>query len=126
MKIKIKNQSGLADSKGRFEIVRQLSKTDLLEIIQVWQEKLNVKPHRLQIRRMRTKWCSCSSNGNLTINSELIQLPREIVEYVILHELVHLIVPNHGKTFRVLLSVYLPNWEELHSKLTLTRARQRI
>jgi len=118
MKIKIKNQSGLADSKERFEVVQPLNKTDLLEMIQEWQEKLKVKPNRIQIRRMSNKWCSCSAKGNLTINSELTRLPQEIVEYVILHELVHLIVPNHGKTFRVLLSVYLPNWEELHSKLT--------
>lgn len=117
MKIKIENQRGLADIKERFEIVQPLNKSDLLEIIHAWQEKLKVKPNRIQIRKMSNKWCSCSSKGNLTINSELTRLPREIVEYVILHELLHLIVPNHGKTFKVLLSLYLPNWEELHSQL---------
>ncbi|MBE0516997.1 MAG: M48 family metallopeptidase [Methanophagales archaeon] len=117
MTIKITNQKGLADRKERLEIVQPLNKTDLLEIIRVWQEKLKVKPNRIQIRRMSNKWSSCSSNGNLTINSELTRLPREIVEYVILHELLHLIVPNHGKTFKVLLSLYLPNWEELHAQL---------
>jgi hypothetical protein len=117
MKMKIKNQKGLPDSKERFEIAQPLTKNDLLEIIHAWQEKLNVKPNRIQVRRMSTKWSSCSSNGNLTINSELTQLPREIVEYVILHELLHLVVPNHGKTFKVLLALYLPNWEELHAQL---------
>ncbi|MDI6885868.1 MAG: M48 family metallopeptidase [archaeon] len=117
MKIKIENQRGLADIKERFEIVQPLTKSDLLEIIHVWREKLKVKPNRIQIRRMRNKWCSCSSKGNLTINSELTRLPRVIAEYVIVHELLHLIVPNHGKTFKVLLSAYLPDWEELHYEL---------
>ncbi len=119
MKIMIEKQGGLADIKERFEIVQPLNKSDLLEIIHAWQDKLKLKPNRIQIRRMRHKWCSCSSKGNITINSELTRLPREIVEYVILHELLHLIVPNHGKTFRVLLSVYLPDWERLHYELFL-------
>jgi predicted metal-dependent hydrolase len=93
------------------------NKSDLLEIIDAWQGKLKVKPNRIQIRKMKNKWSSCSSNGNITINSELTRLPKEIVEYAIVHELLHLIVPNHGKTFKVLLSVYLPAWEELHHKL---------
>ncbi len=119
MKIMIKNQRGLAeiDNEKRFAIAQPLNKSDLVEIVDAWQEELKVKPNRIQIRRMRNKWCSCSSKGNLTINSELTRLPREIVEYAILHELLHLIVPNHGKTFKVLLSAYLPNWEELHYKL---------
>ncbi len=119
MEVKIEKQRGLAEieNEKRFAIAQPLNKRDLVEIVDAWQEKLKVKPNRIQIRKMRNKWCSCSSKGNLTINSELTRLPREIVEYAILHELLHLIVPNHGKTFKVLLSAYLPDWEELHSKL---------
>ena len=42
---------------------------------------------------------------------------KELAEYAILHELLHLIAPNHGKAFKALLSVYMPNWEELHNRL---------
>jgi predicted metal-dependent hydrolase len=119
MQVKIETQKGLAEitKEERFKISQPLKKSDLLEIIDAWQEKLKVNPDRVQIRKMRNKWSSCSSKGNITLNSELTRLPREIAKYVIVHELLHLIVPNHGKTFKVLLSAYLPDWEELHYKL---------
>ena len=95
----------------------QLTKNDLLEITQKWQEKLNIKSNRIQIMKMENKWSSCSTKGNITLNSELTKLPKELAEYAILHELLHLIVPNHGKTFKALLSAHMPNWEESHNKL---------
>ena len=95
----------------------ELTKNDLLEITCKWQEKLKVKLTRIQIMKMKNKWSSCSTKGNITLNSELTKLPKEIAEYAILHELLHLIVPNHGKTFKALLSAYMPNWEELHKEL---------
>jgi len=94
-----------------------LTKNDLLEITRKWQEKLNIQINRIQIMKMKNKWSSCSTKGNITLNSELTKLPKEIAEYAILHELLHLIVPNHGKTFKALLSAHMPNWEELHNKL---------
>lgn len=94
-----------------------LTKNDLLEIAQKWQEKLNLTTNRIQIMKMKNKWSSCSTNGNITLNSELTKLPKQLTEYAILHELLHLIVPNHGKTFKALLTAYMPNWEELHNKL---------
>jgi len=94
-----------------------LTKNDLLEISHTWQEKLNIKTNRIQIMKMKNKWSSCSTKGNVTLNSELTKLPKELAEYAILHELLHLIVPNHGKTFKALLSAYMPNWEELHGRL---------
>lgn len=95
----------------------QLTEEDLLQITRRWQEKLNIKANRIQIMKMKNKWSSCSTKGNITLNSELTKLSKEIAEYAILHELLHLIVPNHGKTFKALLSAYMPNWEELHNKL---------
>jgi len=115
MKIKIEKEVNFKSS----EI---LSKNDLLKISNQWQEKLKVKPNRTQIRKMKNKWSSCSSRGNITFNSEVVLLPKEVAEYVVIHELLHLVVPNHGKTFKVLLSAYLPDWEELHSKLLLRSA----
>jgi len=94
-----------------------LTKNDLLEITRKWQEKLNIQINRIQIMKMKNKWSSCSTKGNITLNSELTKIPKEIAEYAILHELLHLIVPNHGKTFKALLSAHMPNWEELHNKL---------
>lgn len=95
----------------------QLTEEDLLQITRRWQEKLNIKANRIQIMKMKNKWSSCSAKRNITLNSELTKLPKEIAEYAILHELLHLIVPNHGKAFKALLSAYMPNWEHLHNKL---------
>lgn len=113
------NKEGLGEAAkhGHLKFSQSLTRSDLLEISNMWLKKLKVKPNRIQIRKMKNKWSSCSSEGNVTFSSELILLPREIAEYAIVHELLHLIVPNHGKTYKVLLSTYLPNWEELHSKL---------
>jgi predicted metal-dependent hydrolase len=94
-----------------------LTKIDLLEITHKWQQKLNITSNRIQITKMKNKWSSCSTKSNITLNSELTKLPKELVEYAILHELLHLIAPNHGKTFKALLSVYMPNWEEMHNRL---------
>jgi hypothetical protein len=96
---------------------RVLDENDLLEICDSWQERLKVRPSRIKIRKMKDKWSSCSSKGNITLSSDLVGLPRELAEYAIVHELLHLIVPNHGKTFKVLLATYLPQWENLHSEL---------
>ncbi len=101
------------------EQAQQLKKEDLLEIAQKWQEKLKVKPKGIRVRKMKKKWGSHSSKGNVTLNSEIAKLPKEIAEYIILHELAHLIVPNHGKAFKALLSVYMPTWEKLHNRLRI-------
>jgi len=79
---------------------------------------LKVKVNKIQIRKMKNKWGSCSSKGTITLNEELTKLPLEYVEYVIVHELLHLIIPNHGKTFKTLLYTYLPEGERIHKELT--------
>jgi predicted metal-dependent hydrolase len=53
-----------------------------------------------------------STNGRLTLNKELVDLPRPLGEYVIVHELAHLLAPNHGKLFKSFMAAYLPDWEE--------------
>ena len=95
----------------------RLTKEDLLDIAQKWQKKLNINSNRIQIMKMKNKWSSCSTKGNITLNNKLTKLPKQLAEYAILHELIHLIVPNHGKKFKALLSAYMPNWQELHNKL---------
>jgi predicted metal-dependent hydrolase len=60
---------------------------------------------------MTTKWASCSSAGRLTFSADLLQEDRPFQEFVIVHELLHCLVPNHGKLFKSLLNAYLPGWE---------------
>ncbi len=56
---------------------------------------------------MKNKWSSCSSKGNITLNSYIALLPKRFVEYIIVHELLNILIPNHNKTIKVLLSTQL-------------------
>lgn len=66
---------------------------------------------------MGRKWASMSTAGNLTLNSELLDLPRELGEYVVVHELAHVLAPNHGKVFKSFMYAYLPDWKECEQRL---------
>ncbi len=59
---------------------------------------------------MGRKWASMSTVGNLTLNSKLLDMPQPLGEYVIVHELTHLLAPNHGNVFKSFLYAYLPDW----------------
>lgn len=76
-----------------------------------WAVKLGVEPAEVHLRAMRRKWASCSSRGRLTFDTGLLRQPRDFVDYVIVHELLHLRVPNHGKLFKSLFSALLPGRE---------------
>lgn len=85
--------------------------------VALWSDRIEVEVKQIQFRKMTNKWASISTTGRLTLNTELLDLPQELGEFVIVHELVHLIVPNHSKLFKCLMSAYLPNWEERERKL---------
>jgi len=84
-----------------------------------WATRIGVKTPVIHLREMRRKWASISTAGRITLNLELLDLPRELGEFVIVHELVHLLAPNHGKLFKSFMHAYMPDWEErggaLHS-----------
>lgn len=88
----------------------QTKKEFRAEIIR-WTVVLKVKPAQIRIQRMTKKWASCSSKGRVCFSADLLQEPRTFQEYVIVHELLHLQVPNHGKLFKSLMNAYLPSWE---------------
>ena len=77
-----------------------------------WATRIGVRLRQVQIRPMTTKWASMSTAGRLALNNELLDLPRSTGEYVIVHELVHLLAPSHGKVFRSFMSAFMPDWEE--------------
>ena len=85
---------------------------DLKGAVRQWADRIGVSVREVHLRDMRRKWASISMNGRLTLNTDLINLPRALGEFVIVHELVHLLAPNHGKLFKSYLSAYLPDWED--------------
>lgn len=78
-----------------------------------------VKKPRLQVRRMKTRWGSLSKGGVLTLNTSLIQAPRECINYVITHELCHLHFHDHSIGFYELLEKVMPDWEKRKQRLEL-------
>ena len=87
------------------------------ERVHHWSGKLEVKVIWLGIRPMRNKWASCSTNGHLNFNVELLSLDQELWDYVIVHELLHFFVPNHGKLWKSLMRVHLVDYEKLEERL---------
>jgi len=74
--------------------------------------ELGVEPARIQIRDQRTRWGSCSSTGTLSFNWRLVLAPFEVLDYVVVHELCHLRVPNHSRRFWQLVETRRPDWRE--------------
>ncbi|HZS45245.1 MAG TPA: M48 family metallopeptidase [Blastocatellia bacterium] len=90
---------------------------DLRWAVRHWAVRINVKTPQIHLREMTNKWASISTKGRLTLDTGLLQIPRRLGEFVIVHELVHLIAPNHGKVFKSFLTAYLPDWENLQKEL---------
>ncbi len=95
-----------------------LQNQDVLQkTVQTWAKHIGVPMPRIKILPMPTLWGGMSTEGQLTLNTELVLMPKKLREYVIVHELVHLLVPNHGKVFKCFMSAYLPDWEVREKQL---------
>jgi predicted metal-dependent hydrolase len=87
-------------------------------IIKKWEPKLGVRVSGYFLQRMKTKWGSCNHvAGNIRLNTELVKKPKDLLEYVILHEMLHLIEPSHSERFLALLSKHYPSWREARAEL---------
>ena len=87
-----------------------------------WADKLDVSVNWLGVREMKNKWASCSTNGNLNFNAELLTFDDELQNYVIVHELLHFSVPNHGKLWKSLMTAHLGDYSRIEQRLTLQEA----
>lgn len=87
------------------------------QCVHQWAEKLDVDIVWLGVRPMKNKWASCSSNGYLNFSDELLNLEPELWDYVIVHELLHFSVPNHGKLWKSLMRAHLGDYEKHENRL---------
>ena|SRR5438105_4629951 len=79
----------------------------LVAEVRSWSQRLKVQPREIHVRRMQRKWGSCSTSGRVTFDMDLLRQHAEFRRRVIVEELLHLRVPNHGKLFKTLLRSYL-------------------
>ncbi len=93
------------------------SKIRFKQRVRDWADKLDVRIVWLGVRPMRNKWASCSTEGHLNFNSELLDLDENVWDYVIVHELLHFFVPNHGKLWKSLMRAHLGDYENAEAEL---------
>ena len=111
-----------ASAENRRDLMREWYREQLQEVLSEltgrWLERLGEAPVSWRIRQMRSEWGSCTARKrHLMFNLELARVPMECVEYVVVHELTHLAVQNHGPAFQALMTQRLPNWKMLRKQL---------
>ena len=78
-----------------------------------WAVRLRVNPKVIRLQEMRRKWGSCSARGTLTLALDLAEQHERFQDFVIVHELLHIRVRNHGRLFKALMSAHVPGWRRL-------------
>jgi predicted metal-dependent hydrolase len=89
----------------------------LLPRVEHWARIMDLHPTRVSFRRARTRWGSCSARNSISLNTHLLMLPDDLIDYVIIHELGHIQHKNHTKVFWSLVEKYLPQWKERRKEI---------
>lgn len=106
----------------RAEVIHDWHKSLLHEavppLIRKWERRLKVQVDAYFLQRMKTKWGSCNHKvRHIRLNTQLVTKPRDLLEYVIVHEMVHLIEPTHSERFLTILGEHYPTWREARAEL---------
>jgi len=87
-------------------------------LIKKWEPKLKVKVAAYFLQRMKTQWGGCNHKaGNIRLNTELVKKPKDLLEYVVVHEMAHLLEPNHSERFVAILDAHYPAWRDARAEL---------
>jgi hypothetical protein len=106
----------------RHEILTEWHRSELKKsippLIEKWEKILNVKVNEWYVKQMKTKWGSCNiEKKRIWLNLELAKKPEHCLEYIIVHEMVHLLERHHNDRFLYFMDTYLPNWRKLKDEL---------
>lgn len=97
---------------------KSLLHTAVPALIQKWAPRLGVTVNAYFLQRMKTRWGGCHYNkGHIRLNTELVKKPKDLLEYVVVHEMLHLIAPTHDAQFMALLGQHYPKWREARAEL---------
>lgn len=116
---------GAGSKKGKVleNAMREMARDELTRAVTTHARAMRVSPKGINIRDQRTRWGSCSTRGTLSFNWRLVMAPPEVLNYVVVHELAHLRVPNHSREFWNLVSQYFPAYKEARLWLKRNAAR---
>jgi predicted metal-dependent hydrolase len=111
-----------SSAEKRAEVMHEWHKSLLHNVapmlIKKWEPKLGVQVKSYFLQRMKTKWGSCNHHASyIRLNTELVKKPKDLLEYIIVHEMVHLLEPKHSERFTALLDKYYPTWREARAEL---------
>lgn len=120
-RIRLTVQPG-SDAQQRATVMHEWHKSLLHQavppLVRKWEDELGVKVTRYFLQRMKTKWGSCNhAMGHIRLNTELVKKPKDLLEYVVAHEMVHLCEPTHNERFVSILSAHWPHWREARQEL---------
>ncbi len=86
---------------------------------------LKVKVNKVFVQKLKTKWGSCcAASRNIRLNTELAKKPAECLEYIVVHEMVHLLEPTHNDRFMALMDLFMPNWQQQRKFLNCLPVKQ--
>ena len=111
-KAKDEKFGGRVLSKDEIKALANQAALELPQMVETWAKKMGVTYGRITIRNQKTRWGSCSSQGNLNFNCFLMLAPKEVQEYVVIHELAHRKEMNHSKAFWKIVQDFDPKFEE--------------
>lgn len=111
-----------ASAEKREEVIHEWHKSLLHSVVPAlidkWEKRLAVKVAGYFLQRMKTKWGSCHHRaGHIRLNTELVKKPRDLLEYVVVHEMAHLLEPKHSDRFVAILAEHYPRWREARAEL---------
>jgi predicted metal-dependent hydrolase len=96
------------------------------ERVEKYKNMIGVNPNRVRVKKQKKRWGSCSSRGNLNFNWKLIMAPMEIIDYLVVHEMAHLIYPNHSRDYWELVETIIPDYKERQEWLRINGNRLTI
>ena len=97
---------------------KALLHAEVPKLIRAWEPKLGVQVSGYFLQRMKTKWGSCNHQaGTIRLNTELAKKPKDLLEYVVVHEMAHLVAPTHSEEFVRVLEQAYPSWQEARGEL---------
>lgn len=111
-----------ASAAKRAEVIHEWHKSLLHGVVPAlvakWEKRLGVKVGGYFLQRMKTKWGSCNHRaGHIRLNTELVKKPKDLLEYVVVHEMLHLLEPTHSERFLAILAEHYPSWREARAEL---------
>jgi predicted metal-dependent hydrolase len=112
----------LSDSARHAELLeswyRQQIKAAVAPLLAEWQARMGVQAQRVVVQRMKTQWGSCNpATGLIRLNTDLARKPRGCLEYILVHELAHLIEPTHNTVFQATMDRFMPGWRQIRNEL---------